>query len=207
VGVFQRVEIAEPESQILELVEKPQEFEPVALQLAGQPRRRDALGEAADDQDELHRPPLRPLQRRAGVRVEDAVAPPATVIPRRVQHLAMNSYAIIPTALRAFQACQVQSMHEPLITRPRVHQFGDRKVHGRCLKPLLWDAFQLVQHRDRQGRDQDPVTDSHSEAYVVWNDALADELRSTGASHVFVMDKGLRKAWLILEEHKFLSPA
>jgi hypothetical protein len=50
VGVLQGVEVAESVGQVLELVAEPQELEPVAPQLAGQPCRRRALGEAAEDQ-------------------------------------------------------------------------------------------------------------------------------------------------------------
>jgi hypothetical protein len=83
VGVLQGIGVAEPEREIPELVSEPQELESVASQLAGQLRRRHALGEAAEDQHERDRPPLGAPQGRAGEGVEDAPTCPAAIVEDR----------------------------------------------------------------------------------------------------------------------------
>ena len=73
------------EGEILEPVPQVQEFRAVAAQLAGQLGGGDALGEAADDQDQFPGPALDAVQGRAGNGVEDAVAVAAAEVEHRVR--------------------------------------------------------------------------------------------------------------------------
>src|SRR3954466_341727 len=57
-GVAQRVAIQPDQGVALEAVPQGQELHPIASQLPRQPRRRDPLGEAAEDQEELGGTPL-----------------------------------------------------------------------------------------------------------------------------------------------------
>jgi hypothetical protein len=113
----------------LEFVPQPQQLHPVALQLAGQPRRRHALGEAAEDQDEFGGAPGGLLQGRAGEGVEDPAAALAAVVEDRVAVAAMDAEAVGATP-RAGQAVGVESPDEPGVAGGLVHQIGDREVHS-----------------------------------------------------------------------------
>ena len=61
-GVAQRVAVQPDPGVLLEPVPQFQQVHAVAAQLAGQPRGRDALGDAAEDQDDLRRAALNPLE-------------------------------------------------------------------------------------------------------------------------------------------------
>jgi hypothetical protein len=90
----------------------------------------DALGEAADDQEQLAGPALVALQDGAGKRVEDAVAVTAAEVEHRVATAAMDDHAVVLMAAGAGQAVGVQPADEPVIARLFIHQVGDREVHG-----------------------------------------------------------------------------
>jgi hypothetical protein len=130
VAVLQGVEVAEPVGQVLELVAELQEFEPIAPQLAGQPRRRRALGEAAEDQQQRDRPPLRALQRRAGEGIEDASTRPAAIVEDRGTVASVDGGRVGAMTARTGQALGMQPPDQLVVARLFVHQFGDRKVHG-----------------------------------------------------------------------------
>ena len=129
VGVLQGVEVAEPVGRVLELVAEPQEFEPIALQLAGQPRRRRALGEAAEDQQQRDRPPLRAPQLSAGEGVEGAPTRPATIVEDRGPVASVDVCRFSTMTARAGQAPGMQPLDQLIVASLLVHQFGDREVH------------------------------------------------------------------------------
>jgi hypothetical protein len=107
-----------------------QQMHPVASQLAGQLRRRDALGDAAEDQDDLRRPPPHPLKGRAGPGVEDAAAVAALVLDHRGAVAAVDAEAIGGTASGAGQPAGVEHGEELGVAGALVHQVGEREVHG-----------------------------------------------------------------------------
>jgi hypothetical protein len=110
-------------------VPQVQELRAVAVQLAGQSGGGDALGEAADDQDDFPRPALDAVQGGAGEGVEDAVAMAAAEVQDRVAATAVDDHAIVSMAAGAGHAVGVQPADEPVIARMFIHQVGDRKVH------------------------------------------------------------------------------
>ena len=103
---------------------------PVAAQLAGQLRRRHALGDAAEDQDDLRRPPLHPLEGGPGPGVEDAAAAAALVIDHRVAVAAVDAEAVGGAAAGAGQPAGVEHRDELGVAGVLVHQVGEREVHG-----------------------------------------------------------------------------
>jgi hypothetical protein len=111
-------------------VPQVQQLRAVAVQLAGLSGGGDALGEAADDQDQFPRPALDAVQDGAGKGVEDAVAVAAADVQDRVAAAAVDNQAIVSMAAGAGHAVGVQPAHEPVIARLFIHQVGDRKVHG-----------------------------------------------------------------------------
>jgi hypothetical protein len=111
-------------------VPQVQEFRAVAVQLAGQLGSGDALGEAADDQDQFTGPALDAVQGRAGKDVEDPVAVAAPEVQHRVAATTVDDHAIVLMAAGAGQAIGVQPLDELGIARLFIHLVGDRKVHG-----------------------------------------------------------------------------
>jgi hypothetical protein len=119
-------------------VPQVQEFRAVAVQLTGQLGRGDALGEAADDQDQFPRPALDAVQGRAGQGVEDPMAVAAPEVQDRVAAAAVDDHAVVLMAARAGQAVGMQPLDELGIARLFIHQVGDRKVHGGLRMEGMW---------------------------------------------------------------------
>lgn len=118
------------EGEVLEPVPQVQELRAVAAQLAGQLGGGDALGEAADDQDQFMGPAPVAVQGRAGEDIEDAVAVAAAEVEDRFAAPAMDDQAIVLMATGAGHAVGVQPADEPVIARLFIHQVDDREVHG-----------------------------------------------------------------------------
>jgi hypothetical protein len=111
-------------------VPQVQQFRAVAVQLAGQLGGGDALGEAADDQDQFPGSPLDAVQGRAGEGVEDAVAVAAAEVQHRVAAPTVDDHTIVLMAAGTGHAVGVQPLDELGIARLFIHQVDDRKVHG-----------------------------------------------------------------------------
>ena len=118
------------EGEILEPVPQVQEFRAVAAQLAGQLSGGDALGEAADDQDQFPGPALDAVQGRAGEGVDDAMAVTAAEVQDRVAAPPVDDQASVAVAAGAGQAVGMQPVDELGIARLFIHQVGDREIHG-----------------------------------------------------------------------------
>ena len=101
-----------------------QEFRAVAAQLAGQWSGGDALGEAADDQDQFAGTALDAVQGRAGKGVEDPMAVAAAEVQDRVAAPTVDDQAIVMTAAGAGQAVGMQPVDELGIARLFIHQVG-----------------------------------------------------------------------------------
>jgi hypothetical protein len=128
--VPQRVAVQPDPGVLLEPMPQVQQVHPVAAQLAGELRRRHALGDAAEDQDDLGRPPLQTLEGRPGPGVEDAAAVAALVIHDGVAMAAVDPEAVGGAAARAGQAAGVEHGDELGVAGALVHQVGEREVHG-----------------------------------------------------------------------------
>jgi hypothetical protein len=128
--VAQGVAVEPDPGVLLEPMPQVQKVHPVAAQLARQLRRRHALGDAAEDQDDLGRPPLHPLQGRPGPGVEDAMAPAALVIEDRGAMAAVDAEAVGGAAARAGQSVGVEHGEELPVAGVLVHQVGEREIHG-----------------------------------------------------------------------------
>jgi hypothetical protein len=128
--VVQRHPVPVVEGQALEPVSQPQQLRAIAAQLAGQLGGGHALGEPAEDQDQLPGPPLGAVQGRAREGVEDPLAVPAAEVQDRVAAAAVDDHAVRGVAARACEALGVQPCDQPVVTSLLVHQIGDREVHG-----------------------------------------------------------------------------
>ena len=117
---------------------EPQQFGAAAPQLAGELGGGDALGDAAEDQDQLDRPPLGPPECRAGESVEDPAAGGAAIDQDRGAVAAMDLEAFVVAAVGAGQALGMEQADEELVAGGLVHQLGDREVHGRVLIGAEW---------------------------------------------------------------------
>jgi hypothetical protein len=106
-----------------------QELRTVAVQFAGQSGGGDALGEAADDQDQFAGPTLGAVKGRAGEDIEDPVAVAAAEVQHRVAAPTMDDHAVVLMAARAGHPVGVQPVDELGIARLFIHQVGDREVH------------------------------------------------------------------------------
>jgi hypothetical protein len=111
-------------------VPQVRQVHPVATELAGQRRRRHAPGDAAEDEDDLSRPPLHPLQGGPGPGVEGAAAMAALVVAHRGAVAAVDAEAIGGTAAGAGRPSGVEGREELGVAGVLVHQVGEREVHG-----------------------------------------------------------------------------
>jgi hypothetical protein len=137
VGLDRRVSQRRPieigEGQLLEAMAELEQLGTAAAQLAGELGGGDALGDAAEDQDQLDRPPLGPPECRAGEGVEDAAAGDAAIDQDRVAVAAMDLEAVAVAAVGTGQAIGMEEANEEFIAGKLVHQLVDREVHGRVL--------------------------------------------------------------------------
>jgi len=92
---------------------------------------RDALGDAAEDQDQLRWATVRALQGRSGEGVEDPAAGAALIVEHRGPVTAMDGEPIGLLASWAGQPSGVEGIEELGVAGILVHQFDDRKIHGR----------------------------------------------------------------------------
>jgi hypothetical protein len=102
-------------------VPQVQEFRAVTIQFAGQLGGGDALGEAADDQDQFPGPALDAVQGGAREGVEDAVAVAAAEVQDRIAAAAVNDHAIVLMAAGAGHPIGVQPADELVIARLFIH--------------------------------------------------------------------------------------
>ena len=99
-------------------------------QLPGQLRRRRALGDAADHEDQGRGAALGALQGGAGPGVEDPAAG-AAVVAHRVAVGAVDGQAAA-AAGGAAQAARVQGVHQVVVAGLFVEQVAQGEVHGRA---------------------------------------------------------------------------
>ena len=92
--VIQRVAVQPPPRVLLEAVPQLQEMLAVAAQLARHLRRGLALGDAAEDQEDLGGTTMRPLEDGPGPGVEHPAAVAALVLQDRLAVAAMDPQAV-----------------------------------------------------------------------------------------------------------------
>src|SRR5262249_43858705 len=103
----------------------------VAAQLAGELGGGGALGEPADDQDQLAGPALGAVEGRAGEGVEHPTAVAAAIVPHRGAVAAVDAHPVGPATARADQPVGMEPLDQLGVAGALVHQVGDREVHGR----------------------------------------------------------------------------
>jgi hypothetical protein len=132
----QRPPVPAPEGRVLEPVPQVQQLGAVAFQLAGQLRRRHALGEPPHDQDQLAGSSLDAVERGVGEGVEDPAAVAAAIVQDRGPTATVHGHAIVAAAPRASQTVGVKPVEQLGVAGVLVHEVGDREVHGRLRVPI-----------------------------------------------------------------------
>ena len=100
-------------------------------QLACQLRGRDALGDAAKDQEDLRGAQMGPLPGCSREHIEHPPAPFAAVVDdRSVGTAAVDVEAVAGAAPGAGEALGMEQVEELLAAPLLVHQVDDREVHG-----------------------------------------------------------------------------
>ena len=138
--VAQRVAVQADPGALLEPVPQGQQLLAVAAQLAGQLRRGGALGDAAEDQQELRGAALGPLQGGPGEGVEDAAAVAAPVVQDRGAVAAVDPQALPLPAARAGQAVGVEQFDELGVAGVLVQVVDQGEVHGQNLRATAWSS-------------------------------------------------------------------
>ena len=156
--VPRRVAVDPERRVVLELMPRRQELHAVAPQFAGQSRRRDALGEAAEDQDDLGGTPLHPLQGRPGPGVEDAAARRAAIVEDRVAMAAVDPESVAGAAPGAGHPAGMEEVDELSVAGILVEEVGDPQVHGDSLR----DRVRSPEHITSSSRRQEASTEAAS---------------------------------------------
>ena len=103
----------------------------ITAEFTGQLSGGDALGDPAEDEDQLRGAAVGAPRGRAGEGVEDAAAVAAAVIEHRCPMAAMDGDPVGLMATRAGQPAGVEGLQELGVVGVLVHHLGDREVQGR----------------------------------------------------------------------------
>jgi hypothetical protein len=129
-GVIQGVAIQPKPGVLLEPVPQLQQVHPVTAQLPGQWPGGDALGDAAEDQDDRRRLAPHALEGGPGPGVKGAAAAPALVVEHRGAVAAVDAESLALTAAGAGQAAGVEQVDEPGGAGVLVHEVVPGEVQG-----------------------------------------------------------------------------
>lgn len=135
--VVQRQRVGRCQGRPLEAVPQLQQVLAVPLQLAGQPRRGLALGDPAEDQEDLGGPSVGLVEGRAGEGVEYPAAGATAVVEDRRAVPPVDLEVVAAPAPRAGEALGMEGLNEFLIAGVLVQELDDREVHEllRCSGP------------------------------------------------------------------------
>jgi hypothetical protein len=133
-GVGQRRPVEIREAKLLEPMAELEQLRAAAPQFAGELGGGDALGDAAEDQDQLDRPPLGPLEDRLGEGGGDPAAGRAAKGEDRGTIAAMDLEVVAVGAMGTGQAIGMKQPHEEFVASRLVHQVADREVHDRLIR-------------------------------------------------------------------------
>ena len=125
----QRRRVGRHHRQFLEPVPQAQQVRPVPLQLAGQSGGGGALGDTAEDQQDLRGTAVGLLERGPGPGVEDPAAGIAAVVEDRGDDGGDGPSIDRRPAAQAGQTAGVEQVDEFGIAGVLVQEFGDGKVH------------------------------------------------------------------------------
>jgi hypothetical protein len=124
---------------------QPQQVLAADPHLAGELRRRDPLGDAAEDQEDLGRAEVRPLPGCSREHIKYPSATLAAVVDDRVVGVTAVDVEPLPGgATRAGEPLGVEQVEELLAANLLVHQVEDREVHG------IGPQEEVVGNQDRQ---------------------------------------------------------
>jgi hypothetical protein len=124
----------------LDLMPQAQQVLAADPHLAGELRRGDSLGDAAEDQENLDRAEVRPLPRCSREHIEHPSAPLAAVVDDgRVGVTAVDIESLAGAAAGAREPLGVEQVEELLAANLLVHQVKDREVHVIASKESVVD--------------------------------------------------------------------
>jgi hypothetical protein len=127
--VIQGHGVGAAERLLLEAVPQVQQVLPVPIQFAGQACRGRALGDAAEDQEDLRGAAVGLVEDGLGEGVEDPAAR-AAVVQDRVTGPAVDPKPVATLAARAGEAVGVEDRDDLLVAGVLVQELGDGEVHG-----------------------------------------------------------------------------
>src|SRR3954469_7508435 len=124
--IVQRQRVSGLQRLLLEPVPQSEQVLTVPVQFAGQACRGRALGDAAEDQEELRRSPVGLVEDRLGEGIEDSSAR-ATVVQDRVTGPAVDAKPVATLAAWAGQAVGVEDRDDLLVAGVLVHKLRERE--------------------------------------------------------------------------------
>src|SRR3954467_8155941 len=160
-GVTQRVPVQADPGMLLEAVPQLQEVLAVAAQLAGHLGRGLARGHTVEDQQELRRAAVRPLQVGTGPGVEDPAAVTTLVIQDRLPVAVVDPQVLPLTARGTGQPVGVEYLDEFAVARVLVHGVDQGEIHGYGLRPtrcICLNAKPLGCGRQEAGHGSRPMS-------------------------------------------------
>jgi hypothetical protein len=136
---------------LLELVPQPQQVLPVSVQLAGQLRGGDALGDAPKDEKDLRGSAVGLLEDGLCEGVEDP-ATRAAVVQDRIMGPAVDPEGASALAAWAGEALRVEDGDDLLVAGVLIHELGDGEVHDRLRCSDLQKGLQSLKFTPLGGR-------------------------------------------------------
>jgi len=133
-GIVQRVAGELESGTLLEPVPQGQELHAIAAQLARQLRRRRALGDPAEDHQELRGAATGPLQRGPREGVEDPATSAALEVHHRRAMAAVDPQVSPLPAARARQAIRMEQLDQLRVAGVLVQIIDQGEVHGQGLQ-------------------------------------------------------------------------
>jgi hypothetical protein len=127
-----------------------EQLRPAATQLAGELGGRDALGDAAEDQDQLDRPSPGPREDGPGEGGGDAAAGGTAIGQDRGPVAAMDLEVARGAAVGAGQAVGMEQADEEFMAGRLVHQVADREIHGRLVIGIEWEISPISTDRTQR---------------------------------------------------------
>ena len=114
----------------LEAMPQLEQLRAIAIQLAREPGGGHALGDAADDQEQLGGRPAHPVECRAGEGVEDPATMAAAIVEDRGAVPPVDVEVVAVAATRAGEPFGVEPGEEDGIAGVVVQQVEDGEIHG-----------------------------------------------------------------------------
>jgi plasmid maintenance system killer protein len=151
--IYQSVRRQRLQRMTLQAMLQFQQTRAIDLKLTRQLCHTLALGNAAQDQDQLRRPPTCGVENRTGERIEHRATAIALIIHHRFAMTPVNPQALACAAARAHQTLRMKKGDQTFIASTLIHQLRNREVH----RQLLLEQPTLEPISLKGGRDKAPA--------------------------------------------------